>query len=702
MKKHFIDKFLALPEFWKVLLLLLGTCFLAYWPVATFLNTLKWDMMDGTLPGRYIFSQFIQDGKLPLWNPYSAYGFAEHSKMRHWYPANFIYALFGTYNVFTVNIEFILHLLLGGMGMYYLGKHFRHTGKASLFMAVSYMLCGFFTSNAQHGGWITSGAWMPVLLVCYFRFLKHPNLLKSIWLGLVFFSFVSGGYPGITFTAVYVLLGILLVETIILLKNKKARTLGSLILWHSIPGVLFILLCGVVLASQADMTSAITRGNGITAEYAVQGSMHTKHLVTLLIPFMNVFTKAGYWHSDISMLNSYFGITALTLAVISFQYIKRKYVQIVLGLVLLFLSIGLGYQLPVRTFLYEHLPLFNLFRLPALFRLFMIFGLIFLAGYSFNNWIQPLNYRRVKNIILTLAIFFGLFVIVSLIKAPEFPKPQKWINFYPKLSKANIIVMQGSAFALILCAGYFIMRRYASQTPEILIGILALEMIVAVQMNIAFTVVEDATVVRCYKGFKDLPDGFPKIDIHQSAKDSHSGTFPMNPPLWRNTNIYHKQISYNNYASYIYRNWHELTLSPAWDTVRTFPIAYLWSGKDSAEVRYPDRDSKQNISLAAFAPNRFELNVQLGDARELILMQNHYPGWKAYINGQETEIHKANIAFMSIEVPKGLNTVVFEYRPRKIVVAEYIYAIALFSIVLGIVILEQKKRKNTKSSIEKT
>ena len=48
----------------------------------------------------------------------------------------------------------------------------------------------------------------------------------------------------------------------------------------------------------------------------------------------------------------------------------------------------------------------------------------------------------------------------------------------------------------------------------------------------------------------------------------------------------------------------------------------------------------------------------------LFLADLAYPGWKAYVDGQETPIYRANYLFRSVFVPAGRHTVEFAYRPR--------------------------------------
>ena len=55
--------------------------------------------------------------------------------------------------------------------------------------------------------------------------------------------------------------------------------------------------------------------------------------------------------------------------------------------------------------------------------------------------------------------------------------------------------------------------------------------------------------------------------------------------------------------------------------------------------------------------------VDAKTAGYLVLLDSHYPGWHASVDGRETDILRANYAFRAVAVPRGLHRVKFEYRP---------------------------------------
>jgi hypothetical protein len=71
-----------------------------------------------------------------------------------------------------------------------------------------------------------------------------------------------------------------------------------------------------------------------------------------------------------------------------------------------------------------------------------------------------------------------------------------------------------------------------------------------------------------------------------------------------------------------------------------------------------------SVSLQVVQEDALRLRVEAQQAAMLFLADLAYPGWKAYVDGKETPIYRANYLFRSVFVPPGQHTVEFVYRPR--------------------------------------
>ena len=71
-----------------------------------------------------------------------------------------------------------------------------------------------------------------------------------------------------------------------------------------------------------------------------------------------------------------------------------------------------------------------------------------------------------------------------------------------------------------------------------------------------------------------------------------------------------------------------------------------------------------NVAMLEYSANKVVLNTNSNGDGLLYLSDNYYPGWRAYTDGSETKIFKANYAFRAVIVPSGEHRVVFEFKPK--------------------------------------
>ncbi len=69
-----------------------------------------------------------------------------------------------------------------------------------------------------------------------------------------------------------------------------------------------------------------------------------------------------------------------------------------------------------------------------------------------------------------------------------------------------------------------------------------------------------------------------------------------------------------------------------------------------------------NVKLISYGTHKISLTCTIKDDAFLYVGDAHYPGWKAYIDGKEVSIYRANLAFRAVYVPKGRHTVMFVYQ----------------------------------------
>ena len=91
--------------------------------------------------------------------------------------------------------------------------------------------------------------------------------------------------------------------------------------------------------------------------------------------------------------------------------------------------------------------------------------------------------------------------------------------------------------------------------------------------------------------------------------------------------------------------------------------------------------TKDQAAIKNYSENSVVITSNTVSNAILVLSDNYYPGWKAYVDDKETKIFRANYTFRAIEIPKGQHFVTFKYQPESFYAGLTISLIVLF--ILG-------------------
>jgi len=104
-----------------------------------------------------------------------------------------------------------------------------------------------------------------------------------------------------------------------------------------------------------------------------------------------------------------------------------------------------------------------------------------------------------------------------------------------------------------------------------------------------------------------------------------------------------------------------------------------------------------NAKLVSYSANEVVINTE-GDGKGLlILSDNYYPGWKAYIDGKETGVYRANYTFRGVLIGSGIHTVLFRYHPSSFFLGTKISLLSLFFIPVLYLLYNRSAKLSGKS-----
>lgn len=669
-------------------LIILIVCCLGFWQLTFFKNIMKWDIMDINLPWRYFIAECLQNNTIPLWNPFINCGFPQHADPMTWYPISwFIGYVFG-YDLLSLQYEFLFHIFIGGVGIYKIVELYKLDQQTKLILSISFMFSGLFISNAQHLGWVVSAAWFPLVIYQYLLFCRNLNFKNGAIFILFLFFLLTGGYPGFFVITLYILTAIFIYYLISHLKEKKHV---KYIFRNFVIAVLFLLLSAVVLISSFEIAPFLTRYNMLNLNYVIEGYLPVKAIISLILPFATT-TNPEYWGIDLSLINSYFGIIVFIFLIYSLLSLKRKKIKILFFIGLFFLLTAMAGTFPFRKWMY-FLPFMDLFRFPVIFRFFAYFLFIIIAGFGIHTFIKE---AKKENLLRIITLVFIIILLVSFIYNAFYIEKWKFRSFFSFDFKTffdtatihDRIFLQAFLSTGVLLIFLLILKKFKANVRSLLlICLVAIDMIIATQLNIYHTVVGYESPVPTQQVIKSLPKGFPLPNMDEKIMDIRGTNLVPIPYLWRNLDIFHKKTSYTGYTPYGFSSMNKCETEGLFHSVIKNPLLYLADRLkvdniiDSLSI---DSSSSSKIQIKEFNPNYVKIKVELDKRQLLTFVQNYYKGWRVYVNNKEFGLIQSNYTFMSVWLQKGENWVTFKYEPKIILIAFYISTFLLFSLMMFI------------------
>jgi hypothetical protein len=99
-----------------------------------------------------------------------------------------------------------------------------------------------------------------------------------------------------------------------------------------------------------------------------------------------------------------------------------------------------------------------------------------------------------------------------------------------------------------------------------------------------------------------------------------------------------------------------------WDPLRTA----LLEAKTSAAMATKAQDARAEITK--YQPNRVNLKSNSSETSILILSENHYPGWRAYVDGRASDTLRVDYNLRGVELGPGEHQIDFVYRPKSVII----------------------------------
>ena len=638
----------------KPLLLLLGILLIGYLPVSSFLFSLKNDAFTDNFPNKYFFSEALHSGIFPLWTPYLNFGYPIYADFgfAFYNPITWIFGLIG-YNAYSFTLEVLMYIFIGGFSMFTLCKSLFKSSSIAIICGAMFMCSGFFIGNLQHINFLTGAALLPLVVHFFIKLFQNPLLKNCLSFTLASFLLIACGHPAIPIGTFYFLL--ILLAGLMLYKPIQFGRLKSFLLFTSTAFLLLILLFLPAIYA----LYSVYPYYGFTHQEILknQGSyFNFKSIISIFFPFFSN-AKEINWNNDISMRNIYFSFTGLLFSLFALSQLKKKNVLlIVFGTLILFV---LSIDGKINELVFNNLPLLNFIRTNGEFRVFNILLLIVLAGFGLQQFYHLpkdkfINVsKRIKWILylflipITLLFLYAFFHqnITNLFYSKEATGIKSFIkSAMGALSAYDFIFI--NSFVLLV---FIVLNILFITSLKRLKWIVIIDMIFMCWTCLPFTGVGKTSVSGIQTILNDAPKGFPPPPLHPISENKVVPVEVSN--LIGNYSYYNKQIgvtALTDYPSYF-----------------TTTLQFLESNqKDILKkpfIFFKENESKSSLKIINFTPNEISIDYNNFKKDSLVLLQNKYLFWNAFIDGKSVTIKNGFQSFMIIETLSGRHNIIFKY-----------------------------------------
>jgi len=397
---------------------------------------------DTTQPAGFVRigeHSLYHDHVYPLWNPFVFLGmpsFASGAYNPLIYPPDWPVAIVQKILPLPELTWMLLYYFLAGFFMFLLAREWGARAEAALLAAVAFVYQPNLVAIGSHGhgSQLVDSAYIPLMLWLASRWMRGGGWASLGWLALAGGFQMLRGHVQVCFYT-WVAIGIYSgVEWLAALRRpaELLRNTARLAGLAAAAGLAFG-IAGFYNLPLRDYSRYSIRGTGsgggVGIDYATQWSLAPYELPSFVIPGWVGFGGSTYWGGMpfTDYPNGYIGIVALVLGLAAFLAggAPRLFA---LAIAILSLLIAFGRNFPLYGFLYDHLPLFNKFRVPVmvivLFQLAAALGL----GWGWSAVIErgpgeASRARLLDRLLLVLGVTLGLVTLVGVLGQDAWRQP---------------------------------------------------------------------------------------------------------------------------------------------------------------------------------------------------------------------------------------------------------------------------------------
>lgn len=667
-------------------------------------NPIMADVPSFIYPMQMFAMNLIKAGQLPLWNPNILAGspLLANFQSAPFSPTNFIYFLTDTVNAWGIQI--ILQHVLAAIFTYLLLRYWKVSKAGSVLGGILFAFSGFNLIWSQWNGHALSAAFMPLILLLVDKWLVEA---KVKYLALFSFAFglqILSGYPQV------VLYTIAAISILYLVRIRGAENILKKTILLFVFGLLGLGLSAFQILPGAELLGNSQRS--VEPHPFEWAFLPWQKAVTFIAPdfFGNHATKNYWGPQDYTSNTGMVGIVGFALALLATSLIKRSR-EVLYCFIIAILALLLALPTPLSIFLWK--SGFLGFNAASAHRSLVLWNLAIalLAGFGFDYLVRKANLKsRAVALLFPLALLvgFGLYAFI----AGETVGLRNLILPAGVFVATAVIVLALPRFRLVLLllatlelfyfgwkfTPFFSKNLIYPTTPviEFLQKIGKPNRVVADRvipinflMNYGIETLEgyDAVYPAKIAEFIAAVNGsygsFNSVRRYAIVDDYHSDLLNI-------ANVKYLVILKENEKEYLknrkFKKVFEDKSVVVLENLNALPRQFTaknWEvetdpGETFEKLKGSEFKVGKKIIISEAPPKDTKLMLFISDS--------YYPGWKAYVNGVETKIFRANHAFRAIAIPEGDYELKMIYEPESFYNGLRISAISVAMLLVFVIL----------------
>lgn len=651
------------------------------------------------------------------------------------------------------NIYIFLTPFLSALFSYLFLKQKKVGNFGALFGSIVFSFSGFMMTWLEYGVVGHAFLWLPLMLFSADKVINDSKLKYLPLISLSISMSLLAGYPQMSVYAILALVLFIIFAVAIDVKTISRKI--SLLLLLSLFSVLGIALSAVQLIPGIELLINSLRESDPVISSLNYGFLPLQNLITLFAPDIFGNPVTGNYFGKFSYNDTAFYISILPLALAFLAPIFQRNRGVRFFLLLLGISLLLSIESPISKLIYSlQIPGLSGGIASRALSLFD-FSIAMLSGYGLDNLIKNRNKKELFKAFLSITLIFSLilFALWAVVFSQNLEVSKRnlilpttvafgsfiLIFSYIKLKCSKLIFL-----AVLFLISFELMRqglKYNPFTPKeyfypqteitnFLKNNTTYERIsgtIPTNMTIPYGFYSpesyDALLLKRYSEFLGIINNAKPISgsrygevinyksnlinllgikyILTIPEDYKSNFKPEEKDFPKDR--FKKVFQYGKTSVYENKNVlpHAFLVGDYVSETDPQKIAGLLLAKDfnlrksvilERDINIPKNPCDGQTEIKDYKANKINIFVNSPSTCLLFLSDNYYPGWIAKVDGEETEILRANFTFRAVKVSQGEHIVNFEYQPKSFKIGLYLTAASVIALIIFAALL--KKNEN--------